>query len=631
MIARKWGALLPTILVLAACDKTTDPVAGTNNETHTKGTLFQANGKVAAGARVRVFAGNQDVADSLPVTQTQVDVNGQVPLKLKRGYYSLLADDITRSAVFIDSVFSDGDTVMIPTDTLRPTGTLTGHIRVQPMHSPAIAWVHLMRTNLYANVDSSGAFRLSGVPAGSLDLVAVTHIAEYTPTHKLVRIRPNSTVDVDTLTLVYNGLPLVTGIAATYDSLTGVVTVTWRDTAYARKNGYVISRGQGSQPRPEEIGSTTSAHYSDTVFGGFGATPSRYDSVQMDLTYWVAAQSNDYSTGAVWSKVQLHAKSPALAKRWKVEWTAFTPLANNGCTLDTLDVGVAAFCTNWDAERQDYATTLHVARPDGLKYQNELVGYNPSGGAPTFWNGKIWIARGIPSSRIVVDSLADASLGYLDTATLRYSAFDSIRILFSPDGIHWDSTTQSTGSDQTTALQLKAVGDKLLLYPSSRWFNRLTMIKTFVAQSEIRLSAQGVWSFPSQIDTLLLGNPSDLTWAWPGWSATFAWAAPQHFWTCYTPRISNGDQTRSFLIPDESGDTTKFVMIIPGTPSLRASSQLLAIGLPYTINLTSPVNPTIWQRILVPESESSGFCFWRGQLVVLGKTGLHFATITPNQ
>lgn len=638
MNARRWGALLSTFFAITACDS--GNVAGTNNETHTKGTLYQANGKVAAGARVRIFAANQSPTDTLPVAQTEVDGNGQVPLHLKRGYYSLLADDSTHRAVFIDSIFSDGDMVDIKSDTLRPTGTLIGHLRVQPMHSPAIAWVHVLRTNLFANVDSTGAFRLQRVPAGKMEVVALTHLPEYTPTFRETRAISDSTVDLGTIDLVYNGLPLVTGLAATYDTLTGIVTLAWKDTAYARKNAYVVYRGQGKLPTPESIGagqlgtnggigSTTAPTYSDTVFGGFGTTPSRYDSAELDLTYWVAAQSSDYSTGPVWNKVQLHVKSPAQAKRWNVEWTAFTPLANNGCTLDTLDAGIAALCRSFDMDRQDDVTFLHVVRQDGSKYQNELPNFISSEPNPVFWNGKIWFVRGIPSGKIVVDSAAeDQGIG-IDTATLRYPAFDSIRIYSSQDGIRWDSTTQPTGSDRTTALQLKSAGEKLLIYPSTRWFNRFTRMKALLALSEIRLSAQGAWSFPSQIDTILLGDETDLAWAWPSWIAKFAGADPGHAWTCYTPAFS-GSNARSFLIPGESNDTTKSVMIIPGIPSLRSTAELLAIGLPYTINLASPEKPGLWQRILNPESESSGFCFWRGQLVVLGETGLHFATLTPN-
>ncbi|HOX52390.1 MAG TPA: hypothetical protein PKY05_12945, partial [Fibrobacteria bacterium] len=114
-------------------------LTGTNNETHTKATFYQSSGKPASGARVRVFAASESLTDTLPVAQAIVDPNGQVSLNLKPGYFSLLAEDGSGRAVFIDSVLSDGDTVMIPADTLRPTGSFKGRIRVQPMHSPAIS------------------------------------------------------------------------------------------------------------------------------------------------------------------------------------------------------------------------------------------------------------------------------------------------------------------------------------------------------------------------------------------------------------------------------------------------------------------------------------------------------------
>ncbi len=631
MNARKWGALLPTFFAISACDTSTN-VAGTNNETHSKGTFYQANGKVAAGARVRVFAANQNPNDTLPVSQTVVDPNGQVSLHLKRGYYSLLADDTSHRAIFLDSLFSDGDTVLIPTDTLRPTGTLTGHIRVQPMHSPSIAWTHLMRTNLFANVDSTGFFKLSGVPAGRMELVAASLLPEYTPTFREIRAYSDSTLDIGTIDLVYNGLPLVTGIVASYDSLSGVVTVKWRDTAYARKAGYVIYRQDGPATwlQPPQRGYSESANFNDTVFGGFGSTPSRYDSTEMDLTYWVGASATGHAPpGPLWNKVMLHAKSPALAKRWNVAWNSFIPLTNSGGTLDTLKSGVALASNEWDFIENNSKSVLRIAHPDGTVSRHILSIRNDTDAAPVFCNGKIWIARGILSGDTLIDSLPGFAAGsFFDSTRLFLPVFDTIHLLSSEDGIHWDSISIPTQSKQTTAIQLKVVLNELRLLPSSRWFNRYTSMKGVSAISEMRYSFEGIKVSP-EIDTLGLGWGTDFNFNPPKWGASFASVDAQHTWTCYSLwNIPN--PTRTFLIPGESSDTTKSVLTVTDALDIRLTSKLLVLSVPYSLNLASPESPTVWQRLSYPEQYLSGYCFWRGQLVVLGPQGLHFATITPN-
>src|ERR1035437_6209190 len=100
---------LGACLWLQSCDT---QIAGTNNETHTKGTFFQPDGQPAVGARVRIFQASND---SQPVRQTYVDRNGSALLTgLARGYYSLLVQDTSGRAAFLDSLYSDGDALPAP-------------------------------------------------------------------------------------------------------------------------------------------------------------------------------------------------------------------------------------------------------------------------------------------------------------------------------------------------------------------------------------------------------------------------------------------------------------------------------------------------------------------------------------
>jgi len=626
-------------IILQACDR--DTVAGTNNETHTKGTFYQANGKPAVGARVRVYSAAQQETDSTTaqVAQEYVDQNGNVALKLKPGHYSLVADSGSISA-FIDSVFSDGDKVAIPVDTLRPTGTITGYIRVQPMHSPSIAWVHLMRTNLYTKVDSTGFFRFANVPAGSLDLVAVSHLSEYTHTHKLVRALPDSTVHVDTIDLVYNGLPLVTGIAATYDTLSGVVTLTWHDTTYARKAGYVIYRQEGasSWASPSERGYTEPSIYHDTVFGGFGATPSRYDSAEFDLTYWVGAKATDQiSRAPIWNKVSLHAKTPALAKRWKVEWTLgpITSMESYSIDfnkLDTIEQNLVLTSTSWNQSLNRRQVTLEIFDPSMNRQIMELAtdtNYDEIG--HSFWKSRIWRILGVRGSRFLVDSSgswrtdADGNPSYE-----KRPIYDSFIIISSSDASNWDTTRLATQRDSVTDFRIRGTSTKLYVTELFDSYRSTPGSQTTIPLA--RYSFDGTkWTFESNpnptIDNYSLNN---MTIPLPPWKTEIAYTNAKN-WTIFSgPSTPPDYKSKSCLIPGISSDTNSAKMKLPSEFALRDRGDLLVIQMESSAGIASPESPALWQTLSLPSTHTP-FCFWRGKLVALGANRLHFATITPNQ
>lgn len=622
-------------IFLQACDR--DTVAGTNNETHTKGTFYQANGKPAVGARVRVYSATQKETDSTTaqVAQEYVDEYGNVTLKLKPGHYSLIADSGTVSS-FIDSVFSDGDKVAIPVDTLRPTGTITGYIRVQPMHSPSIAWVHLMRTNLYTKVDSTGFFRFSNVPAGSLDLVAVSHLSEYTPTHKLVRAQPDSTVHVDTIDLVYNGLPLVTGIAATYDTLSGVVTLTWHDTAYARKAGYVIYRQEGTSSwiTPPERGYTESPVFLDTVFGGFGSPLRRYDSAEFDLTYWVGAKGTDQrNRGPIWNKVSLHAKSPALAKRWNVSWNdgpQTSKESNFYSKLDTIDQGLVLTNMYWNQNLSRRQIFLEIFDPSmNRRIVEPAIDTNYDEIEPAFWQGKIWRIQGLRGSRFLVDSTSSWMTDTNGNPTYaKRPIYDSFIVISSSDASNWDTTRLATMRDSITDFRIRGTSTKLYVTELFDSYRSVPGVMTTLPLARYFLE-DATWNFESTpnpaIDNYSILNSLSIPWR------TDVVFTNTRNWTIYrNPSMWPDYKSKTDLIPGISSDTNSTVLQWPSEFNLRDRGDLLVFQTESLAGIARPDSPALWQRLSLP-STYSPFCFWRGKLVTLGTNRLHFATITPNQ
>jgi len=159
-----------TTLLLWGCDQSTASAnsGGTNDETST---FYLQSGRVAARAAVTIFAAGR--ADSLPATKTYTDGNGHLDFpSVPKGYYSLVVRDTSGQAAFLDSIFSSGAGAVVPSDTLRPTGSVKGRVKVQPQDDPRIAWVALLGAGIFVNVDDSGRFAIHGIPEGKYSLMA---------------------------------------------------------------------------------------------------------------------------------------------------------------------------------------------------------------------------------------------------------------------------------------------------------------------------------------------------------------------------------------------------------------------------------------------------------------------------
>lgn len=201
-----------------------DSVSGTSDEHETSlARLYLPSGAPAARAAVSFFA----VGDSsqLPAARTYTADNGaiEVPV-LPAGMYNAVAISGTQAVLMDSIVFSANGQASLLSDTLRPLCVVTGRLRVEPQHSPQIGWVQVLGQGLAANVDAQGNFRLA-LPGGRVVLAGYTRAENYTPTFRTVELRGGDSVDIGDLRLMYTALPVVTGLNATYDDKTGIVTV----------------------------------------------------------------------------------------------------------------------------------------------------------------------------------------------------------------------------------------------------------------------------------------------------------------------------------------------------------------------------------------------------------------------
>lgn len=346
----RWLSAALAIFALQSCEltdsRTTD--RGTNDETSS---FVLQDGRKASNATVAVFPAGG--IDTLPTTVRYTNSDGQVLLSsLPRGYYSLLVTD-TKSgqASFVDSVYSDGVNMNLPSDTLRPTGSIKGRIKVQAQHDPKIAWVALVGEGNFHTIDNdSGTFVLSGIPAGKHTLVGRADWEIYTSTFRTASVFPDSVTDVGTIELVYSGLPVVTGIVGTWDSLGGIVDLKWDAATSPKVKGYRVYRSTSNDPYSGEpigyvdSGTTT---FSDTLFWRRPGNSKQLSTDTSYVRYRVTAIGQGVAEGDKWNSWSDTLRRPFMVAQLAASWSKVsTGLPSSISRLDTLPGCLVAFGTD---------------------------------------------------------------------------------------------------------------------------------------------------------------------------------------------------------------------------------------------------------------------------------------------
>lgn len=255
-MARTLGfSALPALLILAGClfDSRKEASRGSIVENEaTAGVLYLVGGAPAVGARVALFSVNH-IPDSAasgekePEYQTRTDSLGAYRIdSVPEGKYNILGE-LDGVYSFQDSVQLFDEPVKLPADTLDVPGSLSGIVRLQPNHDPRTATIQILGTDRFGNVDGNGRFTIGRLAAGAYDIRVVTTLAEYTPLYVSMEVRSGAKDSFpDTLRPDYTGIPVVTGIKAEYDTLSGVTTLTWDPVKYPQLSDYLIYRNLDS-------------------------------------------------------------------------------------------------------------------------------------------------------------------------------------------------------------------------------------------------------------------------------------------------------------------------------------------------------------------------------------------------
>jgi len=367
---RAWGAMLFSVLIPTLFWCTSNDVTGTIDETDTgiAAMIYNPDLTPAAGVTVKIFT--VDDTTKTPVFELLTDSTGRfATTELANGRYNMYAANDSMVA-FQDSITVSKGIITISTDTLETPRTLSGIIGLQPNHDPRTSTVQVVGTDIYSNVDEAGYFTLHNMAKGEFTLKLATTLENYTTTFKGITIRSASKDTIaDTLWLIYTGIPVVEGVTATYDTLHGVVTLSWNATQYRDFQDYLIYRDYfdslnlSTAPRY----STNSTIFQDTIFntslpaGAFSAA----DTNNYHFKYRVAIRNNSQEIGLSYKFTEVVAASP---HKIKPAITASFYHLQKGLTTDSGSVNDSILCkiTVSNRNRQVTGIDIHDLQNDSL-------------------------------------------------------------------------------------------------------------------------------------------------------------------------------------------------------------------------------------------------------------------------
>lgn len=252
---------------------------------------------------------------TLPTHQTSTDIDGRYSIKdvtSGSGYFNVIAEYNDSLFTMQDTVFISPETHYVKDDTLNDPGSISGIVALQPNHSHLLDNVYVIALGMgrAINVNSTGWFTLSKLPQGDYNLQVDTDIENYGP--KFVDVSIASGIDdsvADTITLPYNGIPVITGLSSTYDTLNAVLTLSWNKSSYGDISNYLIFRkSSDSLFFPDiPIGWVSSAYtsYNDTIFH-----KPVTDTNTKFYNYTVAILDSGTTPGPIHSYIQDTAVSP---------------------------------------------------------------------------------------------------------------------------------------------------------------------------------------------------------------------------------------------------------------------------------------------------------------------------------
>jgi len=213
--------------------------------------------------------------------------------ELEDGYYTVSGELKTLKSYMDSVLFDDGrcDTII---DTLRRTGSLTGHVKLYYGDDSRQASVYLPGTkDFYFVTDTSGLFTIDNLAEGVYRARFDTKFPVYLPLDTVITIRSGCHDTLpEPISLRY--LIQIQGFSATYDTLMRSVSFSWGSIDSSIINGYNLEIDNGYSRLPRVIPSdTTFTLYLNDYIGGRLSTISISNSFMQNYTGWEYITARD--------------------------------------------------------------------------------------------------------------------------------------------------------------------------------------------------------------------------------------------------------------------------------------------------------------------------------------------------
>lgn len=343
---KKYCFIIAIIAIVALYFSCTQDVAGTNDETSGGiiAALYYRDGTPADNAVIKIF----EVSDTTkqPVYTAFTDDNGEYNIdSMKVGTYNVWGAKDTLVA-FQGSVLFTATASNLRDDTLERGGSINSIVGLEPTDDPRTVTVQILGSEISVeNVDTSGRFTIPDLDEGSYKLRLATTLPNYTTTYYTIQKNDDLADTItDTLRLIYTGIPVVTGMKVTYDTLHGVATLSWDKVQYMNLQDYLVYRAHkdsGQWPASPIL------YVSDTVtidsvfkkslaWGPFSFS----DTNDYHFKYRVCVRNNSDQIGLPYKYVDIQTPSPTKVRTF-FSWQYLNTIADSASINDSVSIIVS--------------------------------------------------------------------------------------------------------------------------------------------------------------------------------------------------------------------------------------------------------------------------------------------------
>ncbi len=310
-----------TIILFSACGSINDnDQAGPGVETgNVGGTVIASDGLAKADVNVQLFLAKQSV-DSLqsspePVLSTTTDAAGNYSFNVtESNIYSVIAESEAEIA-FVDSLIISPESNLSQDIALKAPGSLSAKIKLGvELKQPSSVVAYLVGTSYYMNLTDSGTFTFANLPEGTYALVLIPNQENFSSTALSVTITSGiANVIAEPIELKYNGIPIPTNVNVLYDSLSGVVHISWDSVQYEHIQNYIIEKNDASNAVPswQHISSTNNTYLDDLIFSNSDITKINHaDTATKVYEYRISIFNNYGEQGLPYGKTPIAVNSP---------------------------------------------------------------------------------------------------------------------------------------------------------------------------------------------------------------------------------------------------------------------------------------------------------------------------------